>query len=193
MLPLSLSTHRDSGETTWRPSHHASVCRSGVLCARSQAFAWEPLQQMMDSSDHDPFAASTSAAQGTGSGSINNNDSNSGHGGSRTFSASDIHTQGASRQFSDLERAMAVTSPVIERANPLSMHVGSKQRRKTRTVLDTPSNLGNADRKGKAAANGEEAPDSSSGEETALEPREAIRQQFQVSKRRHWKPTSHHY
>lgn len=132
----------------------------------------------MDTSDNDPFAPSTSNAHGS------NSNTTSGHGGSRTFSASDIQTQGAPRQLSNLERAMAVTSPVIERANPLSMHVVSKPRRKHKTVADTTagSSPTSVDRngKGKAAANGEGAADSSSSEETALEPKEAIRQQFQV-------------
>lgn len=79
---------------------------------------------------------------------------------------------------------MAVTSPVIERANPLGMHVVSKQRRKPKTGPDTPStSLSSVARngKGKAAANGEDGiHDSSSGEEAALEPKEAIRQQFQA-------------
>lgn len=79
---------------------------------------------------------------------------------------------------------MAVTSPGIERANPLSMHVVSKLRRTPRTGPETPSRASSIDRtgKGKAAVNGEEPHDSSSGEETVLEPVEAIRQQFQVSK-----------
>lgn len=141
----------------------------------------------MDTGDHDdPFAPSTSTSNAQDNGST----SNSGHaGGTRPLTATDIGAQTGARQLSNLEKAMALTSPVIERANPLGMHVVSKQRRKSKTGTAAPSKDAvtsptSVDRhgKGKAAANGEDTNESSgSSDEVALEPREAIRQQFQVS------------
>lgn len=141
----------------------------------------------MEAVDHDPFAPSTSTAQSSGSGS------GSGHSGAtRALTASDIGAQTAgARQLTNLEKAMVVTSPVIERANPLGMHVVSKQRRKSKTGASTSSHEAStcttsiaSNGKGKAAANGEQiASESSDSDEAALEPREAIRQQFQVNRR----------
>lgn len=147
----------------------------------------------MDTGDHDdPFAPSTSTSNAQDNGST----SNSGHaGGTRPLTATDIGAQTGARQLSNLEKAMALTSPVIERANPLGMHVVSKQRRKSKTGTAAPSKDAvtsptSVDRhgKGKASANGEETCEetnesSGSSDDVALEPREAIRQQFQVSSR----------
>jgi hypothetical protein len=107
----------------------------------------------MDARDQDPFAASTSNAQGSSS-------SSNGHGGDyRTVNTADIAAQASLRQISNLEKAMAVTSPIVERANPLGMHVVSKQRRKSKAE-DTASSA-------ESASNSD--------------PREAIKQQFNVS------------
>lgn len=152
---------------------------------------------------HDPFGPSTSTAHAQAQGSTSSNTNSSSNNSSvssgapngslyRTVTAGPFDSQSGVRQLTDLEKAMVVTSPSVERSNPLGMHVHTKQRRKSSKSMAASSEValaaqhGYHNTKGKTTGN---MPDNgmsgtSSSEEdnhAALEPKEAIRQQFQVS------------